>query len=190
MSTKKKKKFIDIIIIVCLGIFDISVLLGFVYWYLTSYSVRPMKCPVVSALMAGFLPIRFWSSTVLQHQSLHTYQRITLLWLLLQITAFSAKQTFQNIPPLFSPSVQNVSEACPAASAGLFPCFRYLRMYCTSVTYPFSTGQLFRSSWLCPALIFSMCAVHSLFQTWQSYIISPGGNQLSRQSPSLAMSTL
>lgn len=188
MSTKKK--FIDIIIIVCLGIFDISVLLGFVYWYLTSYSVRPMKCPVVSALMAGFLPIRFWASTVLQHQSLHTYQRITLLWLLLQITAFSAKQTFQNIPPLFSPSVQNVSEACPAASAGLFPCFRYLRMYCTSVTYPFSTGQLFRSSWLCPALIFSMCAVHSLFQTWQSYIISPGGNQLSRQSPSLAISTL
>ena len=170
MSTKKKKKFIDIIIIVCLGIFDISVLLGFVYWYLTSYSVRPMKCPVVSALMAGFLPIRFWSSTVLQHQSLHTYQRITLLWLLLQITAFSAKQTFQNIPPLFSPSGQNVSEACPA--------------------YPFSTGQLFRSSWLCPALIFSMCAVHSLFQTWQSYIISPGGNQLSRQSPSLAISTL
>ena len=59
MSTKKKKKFIDIIIIVCLGIFDISVLLGFVYWYLTSYSVRPMKYPVVSALMAGFLPIRF-----------------------------------------------------------------------------------------------------------------------------------
>ena len=59
MNTKKKKKFIDIIIIVCLGIFDISVLLGFVYWYLTSYSVRPMKCPVVSALMAGFLPIRF-----------------------------------------------------------------------------------------------------------------------------------
>ncbi len=34
MNRKKKRKYIDIIIIICLVIFDILILLGFIYWYL------------------------------------------------------------------------------------------------------------------------------------------------------------
>lgn len=59
MNRKKKRKYIDIIIIVCLVIFDISVLLGFIYWYFEYYYIIPLRCPVVSSFMTGCVPILF-----------------------------------------------------------------------------------------------------------------------------------